>query len=512
MPLYKQTETNCDLSLSYDCVARFVVKSLLLVISLKSFGLFSQGLLGTSTVDWRVRKFHDDLRDTLLTLSKVDGRSIAEIDEAEVLSYAKTLSEVGITTVVVNGVFSPLDTSTVTQEEEVRRILLKAIPGIDVVCSRDIGRVGYLERENASILNAAILAFGRITISRFQKAVEALGVSCPLYLTQNDGTVLDAYSASLAPIRTFSSGATVSAPPPKPSSTNIHQEFAYWCTFPLRYSRPRLRDRSDQVSGHHGTLHWSSLGRVIDDRQCDIGGTTSDFAALSPSGLPRQSPATVKVGGVRTAFSMPEVLSLGLGGGSKIAQDENFNVKVGPLSVGHLLTSESKCFGGSVLTATDIVVASGASHQVKGSISKLQDLDERLVKLARQDIRKQIEHGIDIMKTSDLPVILLLVGGGSIIVLDQLENVAHCLQPDFSDVANAVGAAIAKISGDIDTIIVPEQTPYEEIKRNISQQAIDIAVRNGAQLNTVEVMEVDLIPLQYMTNGSLRAVAKAVRV
>lgn len=209
---------------------------------------------------------------------------------------------------------------------------------------------------------------------------------------------------------------------------------------------------------------------------------------------------------------MPEVLSLGLGGGSKIAQDENFNVKVGPLSVGHLLTSESKCFGGSVLTATDIVVASGASHQVKGNTSKLQDLDERLVKLARQDIRKQIEHGIDIMKTSDLPVVLLLVGGGSIIVLDQLENVTHCLQPNFSDVANAVGAAIAKISGDVDTIIVPEQTPYEEIKRKISQQAIDIAVRNGAQRDTVEVMEVDLIPLQYMTNGSLRAVAKAVRI
>jgi N-methylhydantoinase A/oxoprolinase/acetone carboxylase beta subunit len=112
--------------------------------------------------------------------------------------------------VVVNGVFSPLDTSESTQEEQVKKILQRCIPGVDVVCSRDIGRVGYLERENAAILNAAILAFGRITISRFQAAVKDLGVDCPLYLTQNDGTVFDAYSASLAPIRTFSSGATVS--------------------------------------------------------------------------------------------------------------------------------------------------------------------------------------------------------------------------------------------------------------------------------------------------------------
>lgn len=139
----------------------------------------------------------------------VDGRVISNIDEEEVIKHSKAIIAAGISTVVVNGVFSPLDTSVITQEEQVKLILQRYIPGLDVVCSRDIGRVGYLERENAAILNAAILAFGRVTISRFQNAVKALGVDCPLYLTQNDGTVLDAYSASLAPIRTFSSGATV---------------------------------------------------------------------------------------------------------------------------------------------------------------------------------------------------------------------------------------------------------------------------------------------------------------
>src|SRR5579871_6579864 len=52
----------------------------------------------------------------------------------------------------------------------------------------------------------------------------------------------------------------------------------------------------------------------------DIGGTTTDFAALAPSGFPRQSPATVKVGGVRTAFSLPELVSIGLGGGSLVVR------------------------------------------------------------------------------------------------------------------------------------------------------------------------------------------------
>ena len=113
---------------------------------------------------------------------------------------------------VVVGIFSPLDTAEVSQEEEVKRILQQQIPGIDVVCSRDIGRVGFVERENAAILNGSILKFARRTIGSFQRAISDLGLHCPLYLTQNDGTIMEAAAATLAPIKTFSSGATVSLP------------------------------------------------------------------------------------------------------------------------------------------------------------------------------------------------------------------------------------------------------------------------------------------------------------
>lgn len=109
----------------------------------------------------------------------------------------------------VVGVFSPVDVSDVSQEEQVKRILQREIPNVDVVCSRDIGRVGFVERENASILNASILKFARRTIRGFQKAILDLKLLCPLYLTQNDGTAMDAETARSTPIKTFSSGATV---------------------------------------------------------------------------------------------------------------------------------------------------------------------------------------------------------------------------------------------------------------------------------------------------------------
>lgn len=49
--------------------------------------------------------------------------------------------------------------------------------------SRDVGQMGFLERENAAILNASILKFARRTIRGFKKAMVSIGLgSCPLFL------------------------------------------------------------------------------------------------------------------------------------------------------------------------------------------------------------------------------------------------------------------------------------------------------------------------------------------
>lgn len=48
---------------------------------------------------------------------------------------------------------------------------------------------------------------------------------------------------------------------------------------------------------------------------------------------------------------MPEVFSIGLGGGTKVEEVEG-EVKVGPESVGHRLHTEGLIFGGNTLTTT----------------------------------------------------------------------------------------------------------------------------------------------------------------
>lgn len=187
-----------------------------------------------------------------------------------------------------------------------------------------------------------------------------------------------------------------------------------------------------------GTDHETTTNHL----QVDIGGTTTELAALSSTGLPRPSPVTVKIGGVRTAFQMPEVLSIGLGGGSEVKVDDGGLVSVGPQSVGYRLPELARSFGGTILTATDIVVATGNSDihaKWAGPPS------EEVVNKARASIKKMLEEAIDSMKSSDLDVVVLVVGGGAFLRMDNLDNGRDCLNVPHHDVANAVGAAMAKV-------------------------------------------------------------------
>jgi len=121
---------------------------------------------------------------------------------------ARIIKSKSITSIVVVGIYSP---SNPTQEEEARSILSRELgPGYDVSCSHAIGRLGFLERENAGILNASLRRFARHAIAGFAYAVQRLG-KCRLYITLNDGTLSKATIAAEYPVRCFSSGPTNSA-------------------------------------------------------------------------------------------------------------------------------------------------------------------------------------------------------------------------------------------------------------------------------------------------------------
>lgn len=115
----------------------------------------------------------------------------------------------------------------------------------------------------------------------------------------------------------------------------------------------------------------------------DVGGTTTEIGVLLPTGFPRQAGNTHSLCGVSLDFSMPHAYSIGLGGGSKVGQDEaTGKITVGPDSVGYRI-DQALSFGGETLVTTDIIVAAGKVDNI-GDAAKVAHLEPELKLCSKQ--------------------------------------------------------------------------------------------------------------------------------
>jgi N-methylhydantoinase A/oxoprolinase/acetone carboxylase beta subunit len=235
----------------------------------------------------------------------------------------------------------------------------------------------------------------------------------------------------------------------------------------------------------------------------DVGGTTTDIGSLR-HGFPREANNVVEIGGVRTLFRMPDLLSLGLGGGTMVKTTPSLTL--GPASVGYRLTEQALVFGGDVLTVTDVAVAAGLIDL--GDRARVAGLPAALVNEALARIRAMIEEGVDRMKTDAGEAPLIAVGGGSFLVPARLTGVSEVLNVPHQAVANAVGAAIAQVSGEVDQIF--QDLSREEAIDRARRLAEDKAVAAGADRATISVVEVEDLPLAYLPGNSLRTRVRVV--
>ncbi|MEK4234888.1 hydantoinase/oxoprolinase family protein [Paenibacillus sp. NPDC058367] len=390
-----------------------------------------------------------------------DGRTIVEMDEEEILDcFLKMKGEVEA--VAICGVFSPVNTSQEKRVEELAKQVLGA--DMPVTLSHEIGSIGLLERENASLLNGALLNVIAGVVKGFEEALHTYGIDASLYICQNDGTLMYSEYALRYPILTIACGPTNSI---------------------------------------RGAAHLSGLNDAL---VVDIGGTTTDIGVLM-QGFPRQSSAAVEIGGIRTNFRMPDILSIGIGGGTIVRLDETQDqVTVGPDSVGYELLKRGLIFGGDTLTATDVAVK---LNRYEWKDAQTEVLDESICKRADEIITRDIEEAIDRMKTSSDPVDVILVGGGSILVADKLEGVSRIVRPDHYDAANAIGAALGEVSGETERIYSLDEMSYDEAKEDARSHAIEQAVLAGADRNTVQIVLSEDIPIAYLPGNALLVKVKA---
>jgi N-methylhydantoinase A/oxoprolinase/acetone carboxylase beta subunit len=238
------------------------------------------------------------------------------------------------------------------------------------------------------------------------------------------------------------------------------------------------------------------LSGLTDAMVIDVGGTTTDIGQLR-RGFPREANSVVEVGGVRTLFRMPDLLSIGLGGGSLVSAD---GISVGPKSVGYRLIDEGLVFGGNTMTATDVAVAAGLAEI--GDKRAVADLPRDLVQRALDIAGTKIEDSVDRMKTDARELPLIAVGGGAFLVPGRLAGISQVSHVPHGDCANAVGAAIAQVSGETDQIY--RELSREEAIAAAEAQARERAIVAGAERGTLQTVDVEDIPLAYLPGNALR--------
>jgi N-methylhydantoinase A/oxoprolinase/acetone carboxylase beta subunit len=392
--------------------------------------------------------------------NEFDGRSISDLRPDEIKRVAEMIGAAGVRSVAISSVFSPVSADFEMQAAD---IVAGVLPDVHISLSHQIGRIGLLERENATIVNACLRDLADTIVDAFTSALATVGISAPLYLSQNDGTLMDVEFTRKYPVATFASGPTNSM---------------------------------------RGAALLSGLS---DCAVVDIGGTTSDVGMLT-RGFPREAATEVDIGGVRSNFRMPDVLSIGIGGGSRVRGDSN--PAIGPDSVGHQLTERALVFGGDTLTATDIIVAAGRADI--GDASLVRHLDRGLVTEAIARIADNVAEVVDRMRTSAEPVPVVIVGGGSILVPDTLPGFDQVHRPDHFAVANAIGAAIAQVGGEVDRIFAIGAQARDEVLDQAKAEAMDQAVAAGARPESVQIVEVEEVPIAYLPGNAVRVRVKAV--
>ena len=207
--------------------------------------------------------------------SDYDGAELGSLDRDAVARFASSIGDVA-DAIAITGVFSPVSAD---HELEAAEIVRRELGGANICLSHEIGTLGLIERESATVLNAALIGVVTAITEALQDGLIQHGLQADTYLAQNDGTLVVLGAALRFPILTIASG---------PANSMRGAAF---------------------LSGEEEAV-------VI-----DVGGTTADIGVLV-RGFPSDSLSPVTVGGVETNFRMPDILSLRVGGGTRIERGD----------------------------------------------------------------------------------------------------------------------------------------------------------------------------------------------
>ncbi len=347
------------------------------------------------------------------------------------------------------------------------------------------GRLNFPRRIATSYLNAAINSIYENFVYEVKKFVGKVAGDIPVYILKADGgTILIDQSLS-CPVQTIHSGPAAS----------------------IMGLLATAQIREDAVA-------------------LDIGGTTTDISVFA-AGDPLLEPNGITINGQKTLIRGLYTKSIGIGGDSSV-RIENGNICIGPERMGPAVA-----LGGEIPTPTDAMIvldisALGSKQKAMDAIAPLaQKMNLDVVSAARSILDKMAAIIADSVKLvmeeiNSKPVYtihellegktinpkkLYVVGGPSALAPDIAGLLGYPYKiPEHSEVANALGAALARTTTEItllaDTekreLIISEEGTVMKIPGNFTlEDAISVgktvlkerAAKHGADQNDM-VMEV----------------------
>ena len=426
------------------------------------------------------------------------GQIVGNIDTNEINGAIALFKDERIDDVAIVTKFS---TRNPTSELGIAELVSKHIHKI-TLGHKTSGKLNFPRRVNTSYLNAAVYDTFSSFSDNIKLALEKEGIQAPIAILKADGGIMSIDSAKDMPVETILSG-------PAASLMGI----------------------------------YALLDTTQDAVLLDIGGTTTDIFFLA-DGIPLFEPVGIKIDKYKTLVRSIYSVSIGLGGDSSITVENN-KLKIGPRRQG-----EPFALGGPVATPTDAMIVLG----------KLDIGDKTLAKEALSQLAKDLELSIDevsdevldtmasmikekvdellteinskpVYTVEDLlhgkklvPQSINMIGGPAKVLAPRLEKEFNitCNYPQYYKVANAIGAALAKITTEINliadtsrgTLSVPELGVYEKINRNYNvssarERALELlterAISKGAEQADLvtEIIEESVFNMVdgFMTKG-----------
>ena len=143
-----------------------------------------------------------------------------------------------------------------------------------------------------------------------------------------------------------------------------------------------------------------------------------------------------------------------------------------------------------------------------GDRRAVRHLDYELVQNTIKEVERRISECVDRMKPNANLQPLLTVGGGAVLAPAAMNGISKVVSVPHHGVANAVGAAMAQVSGEVDHVF--RDVPRDELLLEAERMARDRAVFAGADPSTLEVVDVEDLPLAYLPGNAVRARVRVV--